>query len=492
MATDSSNKLTKFVSTETIVTADFANSMYGGLYGSSEGDDLSATDPRVAGHVHDGVNADGHAQKVDLVNHVTNKLTNSNLADDAVTKRNIAGFTSRDDAIPTSEVIDGVTYYYLDLDEANAFSKVQVSAEDTGLVGEDGEGTIEADSSSGTLSVVAGDGITIDTDFDEDEIKISVGLNIYRNVSVSNTGSGSSSGGPLNAQGLTDTLNIEADDGIDLVTTQTGTDNLKIKNSANNFRTINIAAQSGETGVVSGSYPVVADSLDDSLNLAAGYGIELQANAFTDKIIIRNYYSVSQTVLNMRDWVNGSGGGWGNLGVLHRADSDAIPDTLSVEYKVVSDDDYVYAAVPLPINLSGLSPTQFSVRAYFIVRDVTTSYIAAQDPNPTFSIELGIGSNENQTSNTAYGTVGDDQDITADTETLWSTNVTGTSAGVSDENKLYIVSWSGLEFETSQNAIGLLFLRMIGGDGFGAGEDFNGENGRAAAWFLKADICFHY
>ena len=54
MATDGDIKLTKYKSTVTVVTADFANSIFGGLYGSGEGDSLDEDDPRVRGHVHDG------------------------------------------------------------------------------------------------------------------------------------------------------------------------------------------------------------------------------------------------------------------------------------------------------------------------------------------------------------------------------------------------------------------------------------------------------
>lgn len=125
MATDSNSKLTKFESTKTIVTADFANSLYGGLFGTTEGDLLSSDDPKVYGHIHDGVRADGHASKIDLVDHVSNQLRNINLADQAVTKRNVARFKNQDSAIPVSEVIDGETYYYLDIAaEANTASNV--------------------------------------------------------------------------------------------------------------------------------------------------------------------------------------------------------------------------------------------------------------------------------------------------------------------------------------------------------------------------------
>lgn len=110
-----SSKLTKYKSAVTIVTADTANSWFGGLYGSGEAAGLDADDPRVIGHIHDGQHIDGHAGKVDLVDHVDNQLRNVNLADDAVTARNVRGFTSQSSAIPEYEVIGSSTYYYLDL-----------------------------------------------------------------------------------------------------------------------------------------------------------------------------------------------------------------------------------------------------------------------------------------------------------------------------------------------------------------------------------------
>lgn len=115
MAIDSNNQLTKYVNAVTIVTAAVANSWYGGLYGSAEGDALSADDPCVAGHVHDGVHADGHAQKINLVSHVTGQLMNANLADNSVNVRNMQSFLDRASAIPVSEMIGGQEYFYLDL-----------------------------------------------------------------------------------------------------------------------------------------------------------------------------------------------------------------------------------------------------------------------------------------------------------------------------------------------------------------------------------------
>lgn len=115
MASSSSNKLTKYVSAKTIVTADVANAWFGGLYDSAEATSYDVLDPKVAGHVHDGEHADGHAQKINLVDHVVGKLRHQNLADEAVFKNNVGSFTSELYAIPEYEYVDGVKYYYLDL-----------------------------------------------------------------------------------------------------------------------------------------------------------------------------------------------------------------------------------------------------------------------------------------------------------------------------------------------------------------------------------------
>jgi hypothetical protein len=115
MATDSDIKLTKFKSTVTVVTADFANSIFGGLYGSSEAEFLDEEDARVRGHIHDGEHGDGRAPKVHLVHHVTDQLTNPNLGDEAVTKRNVYHTETQGEAIPEYEVEGDKTFYYLDL-----------------------------------------------------------------------------------------------------------------------------------------------------------------------------------------------------------------------------------------------------------------------------------------------------------------------------------------------------------------------------------------
>jgi hypothetical protein len=113
---------TKFKNAQTIVTEDFLNSLYGGLEGTTEGSALSSDDPRLTGHVHDGLSLDGHASKIDLVSHVTGQLTNTNLADDSVLKRNVYSSTNPLDPnlIPYYETdSSGTKNYFLNLGEFN-------------------------------------------------------------------------------------------------------------------------------------------------------------------------------------------------------------------------------------------------------------------------------------------------------------------------------------------------------------------------------------
>lgn len=79
------NKLTKHKSGITIVTEDFVNAMYGGLYNPSDPPPgISVDDPLVAGHVHDGLHYDGHAQKINLSDHVTGQLDGANIQDGTI------------------------------------------------------------------------------------------------------------------------------------------------------------------------------------------------------------------------------------------------------------------------------------------------------------------------------------------------------------------------------------------------------------------------
>jgi hypothetical protein len=433
MATDSSTKLTKFVRSQTIVTADFANAMYGGLYGTTEGDALDADDPRVAGHVHDGENADGHSQKVHLVNHVTDQLTNSNLADDAVTKRNVASFTDASDAIPESEVIDGTTYYYLDIDQPIGYSTLQLSA-DGGSVSGDGAGDIEADSSE-------------------------------------------------------DTVNIKAGSGIDILTDLTN-DSLTISSTAQSFGIVAMGATSGETGQFSGTGPLESDLARDTVTLEAGYGMDITGDASGDIVKFRAQHSMTYQLLGLDAWVNGnSPAGWGTVQTRHYTDGGG--SDLSYTYQIVADDDYVYATVPIPENAFGDRPDKVVFKSYFIAADQGTAYLAALNPDPTFTISLEIGSNETQADNVDKGTIEDDQDITASGMNLWTTGIAVASTAVTGPNRYYILTWP--EQTLGKSGVGLLSIRMTGTTGFSSGiGDFDNGTNRGRAEFIKAELTWYY
>jgi hypothetical protein len=117
MATDSDGKLTKFESSVTVVTAELANSLFGGLYGTSEVASKDEYHPLAHGHVHDGEHIDGHASPISLSEpyHVRGVLVHENLGDDAVMKNNVFDSIYQDDVIPEYEEIGGEIRYYLDL-----------------------------------------------------------------------------------------------------------------------------------------------------------------------------------------------------------------------------------------------------------------------------------------------------------------------------------------------------------------------------------------
>jgi hypothetical protein len=492
MATDSSSKLTKFTSSKTIVTGDFANSLFGGLYGSTDGDALDALDPRVNGHVHDGKRSDGHAQKVDLVSHVTNQIRNSNIADDAITRRNIASFSDASNAIPASEVVDGNTYYYLDIDTSTPEYSFTV---DGGVVDGDGEGSIVLDLVGDPVNVVAGDGITITTDLSANKFKISTGnAYLFKTISQDFTGGGSSSGSSLVADSPTDTLRFVADDGIDVsLSDSSGTDTVTLKNTSLIFSSIDVKIAAGETGSFTGTTPVDAATISDTLSLEAGYGIQLVGKPSSNSVAFRNQYAMSHTILNLDGWVNGNvSSGWGSTTSRHFTDGDS--DVLSYQFRKVNDDDYVYTSVPIPENSFGLRPNSFVFKGYFIVVDQNPGapYIAVQNPDPTFSVSLEVGSNQTQADNILKGTISDGQDITAGANNIWTTAITQSSTSVADPNKLYVVNWPAQSLESSNNYLGLLFLRMIGASGFTEAGPFDGGINKALVQFIKADIIWYY
>lgn len=137
-----------------------------------------------------------------------------------------------------------------------------------------GQSSIVADSTTDTLTIAAGTGITLTTDATTDTLTITnsaTGANAFGNVAVSGQTT-------VAADGTNDTLTLVAGTGV-TITTDATTDSVTITNSVtapNTFGTIAVATQSS----------VVADSTTDTLTLAAAGGMTITTNATTDTITL--------------------------------------------------------------------------------------------------------------------------------------------------------------------------------------------------------------
>lgn len=119
MATTNKSKLTVFKSGQTVVSANFLNSLYQSVNGETAGGN------EAYGHVHDGQRLDGHAQKINLTEHVDGLLSPSK--------------------------IDG-----------NILSQISLSESGSGSL--TGDSTIYPDGPSGSITLVAGNGIELESD----------------------------------------------------------------------------------------------------------------------------------------------------------------------------------------------------------------------------------------------------------------------------------------------------------------------------------------
>ena len=138
-----------------------------------------------------------------------------------------------------------------------------------------GQSNVVADSSTDTLTLIAGTGMSITTDASTDEITFTstatgTVTETFKTFAVSGQNS-------IVADGATDTFTFVAGSGITL-TTDDSTDSLTIASSStgNIFETIAVAGQSS----------IVADSGTDTLTIAAGSGITLSTDASTDTLTI--------------------------------------------------------------------------------------------------------------------------------------------------------------------------------------------------------------
>ena len=171
-----------------------------------------------------------------------------------------------------------------------------------------GQNSVVADSTTDTLTLVAGSGITLTTDNSNDEITITnsaTGANAFGNIAVSGQTT-------VAADSTNDTLTLTAGTGITLTTDATN-DGITITNSATGANAFgNIA--------VSGQSTVAADSTNDTVTFVAGSNMTITTNASGDTVTFAASGSGSQNVFS-------------NIGVSGQGtiQADATTDTLTFE-----------------------------------------------------------------------------------------------------------------------------------------------------------------
>lgn len=185
----------------------------------------------------------------------------------------VAGATTSDD------LAEGTTNLYLTSAERSKLSGIATGAEVNqnafSNIAVAGQTTVAADAKTDTFTLVAGTGVTLTTDAGADSITITnsaTAPNSFETLAVAGQTS-------IVADSSTDTLTIAAGTGITLTTDAT-TDTLTITNSATGANAFGNVAVSGQT-------TVAADSTNDTLTLAAANtNVVLTTNATTDTVTI--------------------------------------------------------------------------------------------------------------------------------------------------------------------------------------------------------------
>lgn len=153
------------------------------------------------------------------------------------------------------------------LDSRNAFGTVTV-----------GGTSMNAASVGDTFTIAGGSNITLTPDNSNNTLTIAATQpNVFQNVAVSGQST-------ISADATSDTFNIAAGTGIQ-ITTDASTDTMTITN------TVTAAAAADavfKTLAVTGQADVIATSSTDTLNLAAGDGMEITTNDGSSAITFRN------------------------------------------------------------------------------------------------------------------------------------------------------------------------------------------------------------
>jgi len=151
-----------------------------------------------------------------------------------------------------------------------------------------GDSNVVADVKEDALNLVAGANITITANANTDTLTISgvsTSSNSFETISLASTGTGTASGdSSVVAESGTDTLTLIAGDNITLAGTANRDWITISSDQGESFKTISLGTSG--TGATSGDSSIVADSVNDTLTLTAGNNITLTGNASGDGITI--------------------------------------------------------------------------------------------------------------------------------------------------------------------------------------------------------------
>lgn len=155
------------------------------------------------------------------------------------------------------------------------------SSDSFAIIAVAGQSNVVADSPTDTLTLAAGTGISITTNAGTDTVTVTnTSPNVDQNVFTTVAVSGQSN---VVADSTTDTLTLVAGSNI-TITTNAATDAITINATA----VEGTISDSFVTIAVAGQNSVVADSSTDTLTLASGTGISITTDAATDTITITN------------------------------------------------------------------------------------------------------------------------------------------------------------------------------------------------------------
>jgi len=373
----------------------------------------------------------------------------------------------------------------------NSFSTIAVT----------GQTNVVADSSSDTLTLSAGTGLSITTNSGTDTVTISSTITSFSTIAVAGESN-------VVADSASDTLTLAAGSGI-TITTNAGTDTITIAasggggggasalddltdvqlNSPSNNQVLKYngsywtnatdatsgggaASNSFETITVAGQSSVIADSSTDNLTLAAGAGMTITTDATTDTVTFASTGVTSITVAGTGlaidqatgdVTITGSGGGGGGVTYSISAETGTGGANLRLTDSSAGTDNVLFAGSGTvtvsrtdanTITVSGASPTlNLDDLADVVITSPSNNqvlkYNGSQWVNGTDATSGGgVASNSFETI-----TVAGQSSVVADSSTDSLTLVAGTGMTITTNATTDTVTWAYNQLMTISAAV---------------------------------------